>query len=319
LKALRQQVEETAYFGASEPVSWPEAVVAWDAAIKRTRKRPATMARYLVSLGQLRPWLDPCMVQKIDADLLKTIVRERKKLASNATIKRDLTAISSVLDHAMDEGWIDENPARMFDRRRLKEDREPIVLPQPDAIAAVLALRSRFVDMAEFARETGMREEEIASLHHSQVDRDRMALSLTHTKGRRAREVPLSAKALEILDRQPQFLRSPFVFWRGAGERFINVASQFHATVKRVAQNAAQPISRFRFHDLRHLFAVEYLRQRRGSLYDLQLVLGHASIKTTEQYLDHLTPEEQAAARQGVSQNSAQDDRFAGENGGKNG
>jgi integrase/recombinase XerD len=316
LKALRQQVEDTAYFGAAEPVSWPTAVVSWDAAIKRTRKRPATMARYLVSLGQLRPWLDPCLVQKIDLDLLRTIVRERRKVASNATVRRDLTAVSSVLDHAMDEGWIEENPARMFDRRRLKEDREPIVLPQPEAIAAVLVLGSRFVDMAELARETGMREEEIASLRHSQVDRDRMAASLTYTKGRRAREVPLSENALEIIDRQPQFLRSPFVFWRGAGERFINVASQFHATVKRAARNAAQPIARFRFHDLRHLFAVEYLRQRKGSLYDLQLILGHASIKTTEQYLDHLTPEEQAAARQGVSQNPAQDERFGGENAG---
>lgn len=316
MKALRQEIEERAYFGASEAVSWPAAVVAWDEAIKRSRKRPGTLRRYLMSLTQLRPWLDGKMVQEITMDVLRQIVSARRKLVSNATLRRDLTAISSVLDHAIDEGWIEENPARMFDRRRLKETRDPIVLPQPEAIAAVLALGSRFTDMAAFARETGMREEEIASLRHDQIDRERMAASLTHTKGRRAREVPLSTMSLEIIDRQPQFLRSPFVFWRGAGERFINVASQFHATVKRVARNAAQPISRFRFHDLRHLFAVEYLRQGRGTIYELQQILGHASIKTTEQYLDHLTPEEKLAAIHGVTQNAARDERFAGENGG---
>lgn len=320
LKALRQEVEDRAYFGASEAVSWPQAVIAWDEAIKRTKKRPGTMARYLVSLGQVRRWLDPCDVQKIDLALLRDIVKHRRKAgAGNATIRRDLTAVSSVLDHAIDEGWIEENPARMFDRRRLKESRDPIVLPQPDSLAAVMGLASRFTDMAEFARETGMREEEIASLHHGQVDRDRMAVSLVHTKGRRAREVPLSAMALAIIDRQPQFLRSPFVFWRGAGERFINVASQFHATVKRVARKAAQQaivLRRFRFHDLRHLFAVEYLRNRRGTIYELQQILGHASIKTTEQYLDHLTPDEKRAAIHGVVQNAARDERFGDENAG---
>jgi integrase/recombinase XerD len=317
LKALRQEIEDRVYFGASEAISWPQAVVAWDEAIKRTKKRPGTIARYLVSLGQLRRWLDPCDVQKIDLALLREIVKQRRKAgAGNATIRRDLTAVSSVLDHAIDEGWIEENPARMFDRHRLKESRDPIVLPQPESIAAVLAVGSRFTDMADFARETGMREEEIASLHHSQIDRDRMAISLVHTKGRRAREVPVTVRALEIIDRQPQFLRSPFVFWRGAGERFINVASQFHATVKRVAQKAAQQdikLRRFRFHDLRHLFAVEYLREGRGSLYELQQILGHASVKTTEIYLDHLTPEEKRIAIHGVAQNAARDERSGGE------
>jgi integrase/recombinase XerD len=315
MKAARQEVEDQVYFGASEAVSWPAAVVAWDEAIKRSGKRPATMARYLMSLTQLRPWLDGRDVQKVDMDLLREIVKARRKIVSNATVRRDLTAISSVLDHAIDEGWIEENPARMFDRRRLSEKRDPIVLPQPGAIEAVLALASRFTDMAALARETGMREEEIASLRHTQIDRDRMAASLTHTKGRRAREVPLTSVALEIIDRQPQFLRSPFVFWRGAGERFINVASQFHATMKRAARNAAQPIARFRFHDLRHLFAVEYLRQGRGTIYELQQILGHASIKTTEAYLSYLTPAEKLAAMHGVAQKRAQDERFGGENG----
>lgn len=313
LKTARQAVEDRVYFGASEAVSWPQAVVAWDAWIKRQGKRPGTIKRYLVSIIQLRPWLDDKEVQRIDHELVRTIVRERaRRGATNATIRRDLSALASVLDAAIDEGWIRENPAHSYDRRRLREKRDPITLPDEQSIAAVLALGSRFVDLAAFARLTGMREEEIASLRHDQVDKDRMAISLTHTKGRRAREVPICKRALAILQNQPRFLKSPFVFWRGEGERFKNVGSQFYATVGRVARKAAQEgreFRRFRFHDLRHLFAVEFLRERRGSLYELQQILGHASVKTTEGYLDHLTPEEKQAAIHGVAQTAARDER----------
>lgn len=61
----------------------------------------------------------------------------------------------------------------------------------------------------------------------------------------------------------------------------------------------------FRFHDLRHLFAVTYL-QRGGNIYDLQRILGHRSIKTTELYLEYLTPEERRVAVSGSAQISAQ-------------
>lgn len=316
MKAVRQEIEDRVFYGESEAVSWPAAVVAWDAWIKRQGKRDATIKRYLVSLLQLRPWLDDKDVQRIDGELVRKIVRERAKLgATNATIRRDLTALASVLDAAIDEGWIDENPAHSYDRRRLKERREPIVLPDRESIDAVLALGSRFVDMAALARVTGMREEEIASLRHEQVDKNRMAITLTHTKGRRARQVPITAEAMEIIKRQPRYLKSPFVFWRGEGERFKNVGSQFYATVRRVAQKRAQlglHFRRFRFHDLRHLFAVEELRAGRLSLYALQQVLGHSSVKTTELYLDHLTPEEKQVAIHGVAQNEAQNQRFEG-------
>lgn len=308
LKAAREAVEDRVFYGASEAIAWPQAVVAWDAWIKRQRKRPATIKRYLVSLGQLREWLDDKEVQRIDHELVRQIVRDRaKRGATNATIRRDLSALSSVLDAAIDEGWIQENPAHSFDRRRLAERRDPIVLPDSASIAAVLGLGSRFVEMAAFARMTGMREEEIASLRHDQVDKARMAISLTLTKGRRAREVPITAEALALLERQPRFLKSPYVFWRAEGERFKNVAAQFYATVGREARKAAQQgraFARFRFHDLRHLFAVEFLREGRGGLYELQQILGHSSVKTTEGYLDYLTPEEKKFARNHVPDSS---------------
>jgi integrase/recombinase XerD len=87
--------------------------------------------------------------------------------------------------------------------------------------------------------------------------------------------------------------------------RYRNVASNFADYTKRAEARAAKggtPYRRFRFHDLRHLFAVDYLRSGHGGVYDLQRVLGHTSIKTTEVYLDYLTPDEAKRALVGSAQ-----------------
>lgn len=320
MHVLKQQVEDRAWFGAADPVSWEAAVVSWAGAWPRLGIKPRTGARYAQSLVCVRQWLDGKKVHEIDGSLLKEIVRGRGKHGvTNATIRRDMTAISSVLGHCVDEGWIEENPAKMMDRSRFKERPLPIALPRPDSIAQVFAERSRFIDMAELSLETGMRQEEIAGLERDRIDRRRMAVTLEQTKGNVVRQVPLTDKAIEIIDRQPRHFKAKWVFWHGNGERFRNVDSSFYALVKRVARKAAQAgrdFQRFRFHDLRHLFAVTYLREGRGTIYALQLILGHKSIKTTEGYLKHLTPTEQLVAKHGaVAQNAAQSERFGGENG----
>jgi integrase/recombinase XerD len=168
--------------------------------------------------------------------------------------------------------------------------------------------------LIEFAREAGCRQEEIASLQHALIDRRRMAVSIPSGKGNRFNELPLTPRALAIIDRQPQRLKCPWVFWHGEGQRYQEVASRFIVTRNAAAQKAAQSGAEFhpfRFHDLRHLFAVEYLRKGRGSIYSLQAVMRHGSIKTTELYLNYLTPDEVQAAMHGSAQNPAQAQRFA--------
>lgn len=311
LKALKEKISQHVYFGEGGPVSWPSAVVSWsEKGARALGVKVNTYNRYVMSLTQLRPWLDDKDVHQIDVKLLKKIVSDRQKQGvSNATIRRDLTAMASVLAHCVDLDWLEENPAKMIDRSRFKEDRTPIILPRDDSLALVFAVAGRFMDMAEFSLETGMREEEVASLEHDRIDRKRMSATLEVTKTGHPREVPLSARALEILDRQPRHYKEKWCFWRGNGERFRHVASQFFAKTGRVARKAAQDgvdFRRFRFHDLRHLFAVRFLRERRGSLYDLQGILGHSSIQTTELYLKHLKPDEKLAALHGVAQIEAQ-------------
>jgi len=89
------------------------------------------------------------------------------------------------------------------------------------------------------------------------------------------------------------------LFWHSEGRAYKNFSSQFAAIVARTAvwaTEAGLDFRPFRFHDLRHLHAVTWLKDGR-SIYDLQNRLGHTSIKTTEMYCAYLTPEEHRAAK----------------------
>lgn len=317
LKALRQSIEDQALFGATGPVSWQDAVVSWNEHIARSISA-STCTRYISSLGQIRTWLDNKTVQEIDGAALRDLVKGRQRQGvTNATIRRDLTAIASVLAHCVDEGWVEENTAQAFNRKRVPERRDPILLPTDDDIAFTLGREAtRFGDMILLARETGMRQEEIAGLAHSSVDLKSQTITFIG-KRRKLRSIPLSSVAVEIIGRQPRFLKCPFVFWHMDEDangkpiacRYRNVSSNFGDYTERAAARAAKvdvPYRRFRFHDLRHLFAVDYLRTGKGGIYDLQRILGHTTITTTEVYLDYLTPEEAQAARTGVAQKGAQ-------------
>ena len=125
-----------------------EAVEAWGSFIA-SEISPKTLARYLSSLAVLQPYLEGFYLDEIDRKLIGSIVQSRQTkpyvpkgkkrpiLVKPATIKRDLTALSSVFDFCVDEDWMSANPAMDWLRpgrrkkSRLKERRDPIVLPRP--------------------------------------------------------------------------------------------------------------------------------------------------------------------------------------------
>ncbi len=310
LKALKDQVEGEARFGIIAPRSFADAADSWESHATSGLSHK-TVQRYLVSIKQVWPQLATLPVHTIDAAILRDLVKARRiQGASTATIRRDLTAISAVLKHAADEDWMEDiNPTlAVRSRRNMQERRDPITLPRNEDIAAIIAASpSRFADAIEIARETGMRQDEIFGLTWKQLATG--DITITGKRNKR-RVIPLSRKAKRIIDRQPQKLGSAYVFRHSDGkERWSSPSARFGDISRRLvkrAQKAAQDFQPFRFHDLRHLFAVEYLRAKRGTLYDLQMLLGHDSVTTTEIYLEHLTPDQRLAATHGATRKRAQ-------------
>lgn len=307
IKARREREVAAAHFGDQRP-TWEDAVVAWGDHIAGHTK-PSTQKRYAVSLKQLAPHLVGCYLDEIDKKLVGEIIRKRRaQNVTNATIRRDLVALSSVLAFCEEEGWKDDNPA-LARMRRVKERRDPIVLPEADHIERVIERApGLFAHLIKAAWLTGCRQNELVTLQRRQVDMARGQLTLYSTKNNRPRVINLR-QAYPVFRTLPVNLGSTIVFWHGLGGPFHNAASRF-ALYVRDAQKSAQrdraDFRPFRFHDLRHRFAVDYLKLG-GNIYDLQKHLGHSSVKVTEMYLDYLTPEEAHIAKHGTGTENGTD------------
>jgi integrase/recombinase XerD len=109
----------------------------------------------------------------------------------------------------------------------------------------------------------------------------------------------------QLLSRLPVSLETRAMFWHKAkaklGRRspsaspYKQASTNFGRIVESVviqAGRAGVDFRPFTFHHLRHRHAVDWLKSGQ-SIYVLQKRMGHTSIKTTEMYLEYLTPEEQ--------------------------
>lgn len=296
--------------------SWVEAIEMWHLDYLPHNVKPGTATRYLSSIGQIRmamvtgplgqrTTLEQLCAEQITVKTVSEVVAWSKKHRpglTHATLRRDLTALSSVLHMTVGLGWRQDNPAKVWDRSHVKERRDPILLPTAAEIdriaAATTSMMTAGIRMAQF---TGMRLEELFSLTWAQISPDQRSVTLTKTKNGRVRVVPLDSRAVSILVGIPRHITCPYVLWhqesdasgRPCASRFLNASSIFaRARAKENNEQAGKmPPITFKFHDLRHWFAVEYLHRRAGSIYDLQGILGHGSVKTTELYLDFLDPE----------------------------
>lgn len=300
LKKLRRILDDAdaeRHGEQGERRAWKAAVVEWSAHMVGAIK-PSVLDRYKFSLGNCRPILDPLDVEEIDTKVIARLVQYRKdEGVTNATIRRDLTAVSSVLQFCRSKGWLETNAAKNYDRSMIRERRDPIVLPAAADIDAVVAMTpGNFAWAIRYAQYTGMRQMEVFTLETRSVRGD--VTDLWKTKTDTPRAVPNDERARGALEGPKKNPDSRWVFWHGDPPRpYKNVASRFGAIMRRAVRDKKVK-RRFAFHDLRHWFAVDFLRSG-GNIYALQQILGHSSITTTEIYLRFLTPEEQQRAKYG--------------------
>lgn len=306
-----EEIKQARHFGESKR-SWFEAVAAWAEQIDG-QLAPKTLKRYAVSLQQVEPSLRGLAIHEIDGRAIAGLIETRRKAgATPATVRRDLTAVSAVLEYAEAMGWREGNPT-LSKRRILRERRDPIALPRHEDIEAVIAVASPlFAALIRAAWLTGCRQDELVTARWSRFDRKAGTLEVIG-KGAKRRVIQLAPEAAAVIAGRPHTLGSDLIFCREGGEPIAQAASDF-AHLRRAAEGRAQKegreFHRFRFHDLRHLFAVEALRCG-WSIYDVSKHLGHTSVKTTEIYTEFLTPEEAARSKQGSAQNPAQRARLA--------
>ena len=159
--------------------SWAERHIAHEVA-------GLTVKRYAVSLKQLEPFLRGKFKDEIDKALISALVDARRTAGvSTATIKRDLGALASVLDY----NEVEPNVAR--DRlKKLKERRDPIVLPEISHIERMIARAPGCLGaLVHVAWLTGCRLDELVGAERGKLDHTRRQLTVrgkrNKTSGRR--------------------------------------------------------------------------------------------------------------------------------------
>lgn len=129
---------------------------------------------------------------------------------------------------------------------------------------------------------TGCRKRELLDACWDHFDIPRRLWRIPITKSGKARHVPLSEGVLRLLEQVPRFADCPYVVPNPKSKKpFVSIFCSWNTA----RTKAGMP--ELRMHDLRHSFA-SFLINAGRSLYEVQNILGHTQIKTTQRY-SHLS------------------------------
>ena len=266
----------------------------------QVRNKRSSWRRKMISLKALKQHLGNLELSSITPAHLHRYVQKRKNAGvSNATINRDLTTLKHMLTYASETGLIQQSPVEKF--RPLVEDFTTRPRFSDDQVQAVIdAMRPECRPIFIFVRETGCRREEVLSLRHWQVQKEsRLVLFNEDTKSRKYRYAPLTDAALEAVETLPPLEGCLYVFYNpSTGRRWHDCRKPW------VEARTSAEVPELQVKDLRRLYAIK-LAEADAEMHDIQQVLGHASVRTTERHYAQFSPRNSARKIFSVLQGNA--------------
>jgi integrase len=205
---------------------------------------------------------------------------ERAKSVKGATVNRGLAVLSNMLTFALDKGMIEVHP--MVRYRRIPEERRAIrVMTVAEERALVEATLRKDLAVGVYCGllgETAMRPEEGLRQQWSFVNLSERLLTVDKSKTKRARHIPLSDYAMELLQMVPRIVGCPYVVARlETLDRLKDPRGTFHAARKSVNLDWVT------FRDFRHFRASQWVMSG-IDLKTVQELMGHSDIHTTMRY-----------------------------------
>ncbi len=234
---------------------------------------------------------------EIDSDLIIDYIRwlNEEKQYAKATVARKVAALKSFCGFLLDHGELTTNPATSISSPRApKPVPKPMTTEQVDALLRQ-PLNSdtpeaiRDAAMLELMYATGMRVTELVSLNLDSIHLSpRPAYARCVGKGAKERTIPVYEQATRALEHyldesRPILIKNrpqPALFVNRRGERLTRQG--FWLILKNYARSANID-AHVTPHTLRHSFATHMLRGG-ASVRDVQELLGHANVSTTQVY-----------------------------------
>ena len=231
--------------------------------------------------------------QLTDQKSLRDFLGAELKKSEQSTVNRRLSAIKGFLKFIHREGYIELNTAKLVSLPRL-DDKLPHILKPEQVIRLIEGVptdtlsQKRARAIIELLYSTGIRVSELAGLTHEKVNL-RSGFVLVGRKGSKERTVPMGRHCQhaisDYIDHTPKWLRkgpkTP-LFQNREGD-FLSVRS-----VQRNLRDFAIEIlgdegAKVTPHTLRHSCATHLLAGGAGLL-EIQQLLGHRSLVTTQKY-----------------------------------
>lgn len=203
---------------------------------------------------------------------------ERLRQVKAGAVIRDLSLISSVINHARREwGVVVENPCALVRKPATPPGRTRVLShDERERLFNALAPTGRrspwMLPLVRLALLTAMRRGELLALRWSDLDLAARVAYLPMTKNGQPRAVPLSTNALTVLSELP---RSSY------GQVFPISAQTMEAAFKRARTRAG--LQDVRFHDLRHT-ATSEMAAKLPNVIELAAVTGHQTIQMLKRY-----------------------------------
>ena len=234
--------------------------------------------------NHLLPVLGPLYMDSITRRDVQKLISSRQEMGkAPGTCDRVLILARHIFNCAMK--WktpgVTSNPAKEVDLLKVDNKRERYLV-EDEVRRLYEALRQSENPMLKFIVPmlliTGARKREVLDARWDDFEYETRLWKIPFTKSGKPRYVPMSDGVLAILEAVPRVAGSAYVFPNPDTKKpFVTV----HNTWDRVRKAAG--LADVRLHDLRHSFASILINNGR-SLYEVQHLLGHTQIKTTERY-----------------------------------
>ena len=248
-------------------------------------KKGASIERFRLDRWERHPLAHRSMASIRGKDVADYIEERRQEGAAPATISKELNLLSHLFNVARSAWGMESlsNPVDLVKGQRPKlppgRDRRLVDDEESRLLEAAMAYGGEIAHLITWAIETAMRRGEIAAMRWEHLDRKAHTLLIPETKTGAPRRVPLSTRALAVLDTLPRRIDG-----RVWNMRPDSISQAF----ERVCKEAG--IERLTFHDLRHE-ATSRLFEKGLNPMEVSAITGHKTLQMLKRYT-HLRAED---------------------------